>query len=157
MKGFDSQWLADREGASAEASAGLDPLADQAVRFVESLGAEPILVVAYAGDYPTTNDLWSSPHWTVRKKLRDDLHDRTPATAPVPESEWPVWAWYVAMGRRLDADGATLAGKCALDALVKGRGVLPDDNTKYVSLALSASLPKAPKGFAVVLSRPFSK
>ena len=160
MNGFDSRWLAEREGAEASApeSAGLDPLAAQAVAYVESLGAEPLLAVAYPGPFPSTNDYWSSPHWTKRNAEAKAWKKRTPACAPLPEAEYPVWAWGVGLfekgSRRYDEDGVAVAKKLTVDALVQ-EDVLVNDSMKYVSAGVTTCLrSESGRGFVLVLTKP---
>jgi len=88
------------------------------------------------GRMPTLNNIYSSPHWTKRKKMADEWHETIGwclKSSNLPdEITDPFWLNATVFTKKMrDHDNCVIAAKFFLDALVKC-GYVPDDSPKYV-------------------------
>jgi len=91
------------------------------------------------------NDLYSSPHWTTRKTMADEIHTliKSEATGQeIPHFDNPVRINITAGKVRLPIDPDNLCSKLYIDGLVEA-GVIDDDNYNLVMEVTTKSVKSA--------------
>jgi len=94
------------------------------------------LTLTVPGKPPSLNDLYSGQHWSKRKKVRDEWHERVAMLAPdVTVTDYPVSVECEVRfsdGRaQYDTDNCIVACKLITDGLEEA-GVLAGDAPKHV-------------------------
>lgn len=88
------------------------------------------------------NELYSSPHWRVRKKTADDIHQLVKFEAlgqEIPTFNKKVKITITASKESHAIDCDNVCAKLYIDGLV-GAGVIVNDSPKYVSCVTTRSL-----------------
>ena len=104
---------------------------------------------------PSLNKFYSSPHWSIRKRLADDWHSRFSwalRAAAVPPLPGLILTATLFSPRPLDSDNCIMAAKFLLDAMQALR-LIKNDNPAFVpSIILQSRKGKEKK--TVILIEP---